>query len=380
MRSAHTTPQPHAAQFWLMALALLVACGWTASVSAYTLVKRDGQRIVIPDEFTVTPLTLTYEAAPGLNVTIALANLDIAATERANSASAGSLLRRANTAAPSAPSAPSVPARTVTKAAPSASSAPPRTITNNDLATYRRNREAQEAAINRQRAALGQPSLEQEAQQAQDKAALYLAQTVPQRAARRAAEAQNETAWRARAAQWRAAAVALDAQINYAAARLDEIVNNSPSSLYAPQAGYQPGAFYPLNNSFYGGVAGATYGPVGPSLELSQVRPGLAYNWGPGFNNLIQGTQVAPSVDLAANAQAFRRAVAPVRGRATGYPRGYFVVPQVVPVPQNETASADYWRTRLEELRLARVALNARWQTLAEEARRAGVPAEWLRP
>lgn len=358
MRSALT------AKVWLMTLTLLVACGWAASVSAYTLVKRDGQRIVIPDAFTVTPLTLTYEAASGLNVTIALASLDLAATERINNAPAGSLLRRAhNIALPGVDAT----ARPVTNAAPPAAR---RTITNDDLATYRRNREAQEAAINRQRAAQGLPSLEQEAQQAQADAARYLAQTAPNRAARRATEAANEAAWRERAARWRSEAAALDVQINYAAARLAEQLNASQSSLAAPRAEYQGSTVYGVN-------FGVIYGTAGPALELSQVRPGLAYNWGPGFNNLISGTQVAPSVDLAANAQAFRRAIAPLRGRRAGYPTGYVVVPQVATV---SNATADYWRTRLAELRLARVALNASWQTLAAEARRADVPTEWLRP
>ncbi|MBC7912419.1 MAG: hypothetical protein H7Y30_18070, partial [Pyrinomonadaceae bacterium] len=52
--------------------------------SAYTIVMRGGHQVQIPDKFEVTQLTLTYEAAPGINVTLQISNIDIAATERAN--------------------------------------------------------------------------------------------------------------------------------------------------------------------------------------------------------------------------------------------------------------------------------------------------------
>src|SRR5947199_782682 len=64
------------------ALVLLLALAITAS--AYTLVMRNGQRVEIPAEFTLTRTTVTYEISPGFNKTMLLSLIDVAATERAN--------------------------------------------------------------------------------------------------------------------------------------------------------------------------------------------------------------------------------------------------------------------------------------------------------
>ncbi len=57
-------------------------------VNAYTVVMRDGRRVEIPNEFTVTNSTLTYEVGNGFQITIQLTTVDIAATERANNEAA----------------------------------------------------------------------------------------------------------------------------------------------------------------------------------------------------------------------------------------------------------------------------------------------------
>src|SRR5438876_12290157 len=74
-----------------VAAALLLALGITAS--AYTLVLRNGQRMEIPSEFTLTRTTLTYEISPGFNKTMLLSLIDIAGTERANHEAAGSFFK-----------------------------------------------------------------------------------------------------------------------------------------------------------------------------------------------------------------------------------------------------------------------------------------------
>src|SRR5918999_1211653 len=71
------------------------------AASAYTVVMRNGRRVEIPNTFTVTKSTLTYETAPGIQVTIQLAGIDVAATERVNGQAAGSLF--ATAAKPTAP-------------------------------------------------------------------------------------------------------------------------------------------------------------------------------------------------------------------------------------------------------------------------------------
>src|SRR5215510_15278229 len=81
--------------FAVVFLALTVS-----AVNAYTVVMRDGRRVEIPNEFTVTNSTLTYELSNGFQVTIQLNTVDIAATEHANGQPTGSLLQKA--AAPAA--------------------------------------------------------------------------------------------------------------------------------------------------------------------------------------------------------------------------------------------------------------------------------------
>src|SRR5678815_16233 len=70
--------------FAVVFLALTVS-----AVNAYTVVMRDGRRVEIPNEFTVTNSTLTYAVSNGFQVTIQLNTVDIAATERANGQSTG---------------------------------------------------------------------------------------------------------------------------------------------------------------------------------------------------------------------------------------------------------------------------------------------------
>src|ERR1041384_2042118 len=79
----------------VLVTALVLAFG-AASASAYTIVMRDGRRVEIPNNFTVTNSTLTYAVSNGIQVTMQLSTVDLAATERANNEASGSFLRRAN--------------------------------------------------------------------------------------------------------------------------------------------------------------------------------------------------------------------------------------------------------------------------------------------
>jgi hypothetical protein len=158
-----------------------------SAVSAYTVVMRDGRRVEIPNEFTVTTSTLTYDVGSGMQVTMQLNTVDIAATERANAESAGSLLRRAN--------APQTPVQ------PQPRSSAGRTITNRDLEKYRNARIDSE----NQRKELGLPSLEERQQQV----ALIEDRTLEQV---RNMRAQEEAYWRSRAEALRAQAAANEAQ------------------------------------------------------------------------------------------------------------------------------------------------------------------------
>jgi len=148
---------------------------------------RDGRCVEIPNEFTVTNSTLTYDVGSGMQVTIQLATVDIAKTERANAESAGALLRRA-----SAPQTPVEPQRRTNAG---------RTITNADLEKFRQARVENE----NQRRELGLPSMEERQQQV----ALIEDRTLEQV---RSMRAQEEAYWRSRAEAFRAEAAANEAR------------------------------------------------------------------------------------------------------------------------------------------------------------------------
>lgn len=115
------------------------------AASAYTIVMRNGRQVEIPNTFTLTNSTLTYETAPGIQVTIQLTGIDVAATERVNGQTAGSFMA---SGAKSETPAPVVQTRRATAT---------KSITNRDLEVYRRARIESE----REREELGLPSIEQ---------------------------------------------------------------------------------------------------------------------------------------------------------------------------------------------------------------------------
>lgn len=180
--------------FVVVFLALTVS-----AVNAYTVVMRDGRRVEIPNEFTVTNSTLTYEVSNGFQVTIQLNTVDIAATERANGQTTGSLLQKA--AAPAV--VPTTP-QTRTRAGHS--------ITNQDLEVYRKARVENEVAYEKQRQELGLPSAEdrrREVTEIEDR-------TVEQVRSMRARE---EAYWRSRAEAARAEMAASEMQFGAARQR-----------------------------------------------------------------------------------------------------------------------------------------------------------------
>lgn len=177
----------------LLVASLLLIFTATAA-SAYTVVMRNGRRVEIPNTFTVTKSTLTYETAPGIQVTIQLAGIDIATTERINRQPAGSLL--ANTAAPKV----AAPAAAIqTRRTPAA-----RSITNQDLEVYRRARMDSE----RERLELGIPTVDdrrREVEEIDDRT---------QEQIRNMRSQEELDFWRSRAMELQAQMAANQAQIN----------------------------------------------------------------------------------------------------------------------------------------------------------------------
>lgn len=207
---------------FFVALAVSVA-------NAYTVVMRDGRRVEIPNEFTLTNSTITYEVSSGLQVTIQLNTVDIAATERANGERQGSFMSKA--------SAPAVPAQQPVRTTAA------RSITNADLEKYRRTRVDSEKEYDARSRALGLPSLEdrrREAAEIQDR-------TVEQV---RTMRAQEEAYWRTRADALRAEMAASEAQ--YGPAR-QPVVQETPWA-------YPFGSVWPFDGFGFGITGGPFHG------------------------------------------------------------------------------------------------------------------------
>ncbi|HKP81692.1 MAG TPA: hypothetical protein VJT69_06730 [Pyrinomonadaceae bacterium] len=161
-------------------------------VNAYTVVMRDGRRVEIPNEFTVTNSTLTYDVGNGIQITMQLNTVDIAATERANGQAQGSFLMKATP--------PKVPV------APVPQPAAQRSITNTDLEKFRRARVEGENEYEKRRQEQGLPSMEErrrEVAEIEDRTVEHV----------RNMRAQEEAYWRSRTEALRAEAAANEARM-----------------------------------------------------------------------------------------------------------------------------------------------------------------------
>ena len=301
----------------------------TASIAnAYTIVLRDGRRVEIPNQFSVTDSTLTYEVGSGIQITIQLASINIAATEWTNGEQPGSFLRRGS-AAPQQ-----------VDPATSKRSAAGRSITNKDLETYRQKRIQSEIAYEKRRRELGLPS----AAEGRRESAAIVERTREQLSNVRSQEQAAEEYWRGRASSLRTEIAANQAQIDFVRRKIDEI---------------------PLTPSL-GGFS--TVSPFGaPVLNFP-------------FQNLA--TQ-----NVFSTSQNFNWG----RRHPYGNNRGRFNRGRFSPFNGNnvmaypfQTPDYSYERAelvnQLNELEMTRTGFIVRWRELEEEARRAGAYPGWLRP
>ena len=189
----------------VLVVALTLAFG-AASANAYTIVMRDGRRVEIPDEFTVTGSMLTYETSPGIQVTIQLRTINVDATERANGAARGSFLAHSNRPTP-------------VNAEPQTQASARRSITNADLEEYRRARLASEKAYEKRRRELNLPSVDVQRQEV----AAVTERTTEQLRNQRGRQEADETYWRERATTLRTDIAANEAQMDYVRERLNEL-------------------------------------------------------------------------------------------------------------------------------------------------------------
>ena len=350
MRNSRSAGLPQSNRFMKPAtrlasvLSLVLMLSITAC--AYTVVMRGGRRIEIPAQFSVTKTTLTYEAAPGIQITLQMAAIDIPATERANNEAPGSLLRRVGAITQVASKSEKSGRRA---RAPSMR----RSITNRDFESYMRARRESERAYEKLRIELGLPSVEESRQSAAAEAEA-IRQELGQK---RSEERETESYWRSRASALRTEIAAVSAEISFIRIRLDEV----PFSL-----------------------------STGSFTVVSSILPFASIGRFVVSPSLIPPVASQPSVFVAPGGPQFTGQVF-VNPGSFVHTRPIAVVPPVLAFPNVTVFSSPFQPydffyartvlvTRLNELLAIRAGLDARWRALEDEARRAGVPPGWLRP
>jgi hypothetical protein len=332
-----------------MAVVLVLICSIAAS--AYTLVLRGGLRSEIPDEFTLTRTTLTYEVAPGFTKTILVSLIDIPATERANNQPYGSFFkRRAQTPAdPQSPLA-SPPAEPPSQAV--------KTVTNSDLAAFSQRRIESEKAYEKRRLQLGLPTIAASRRRQAAEEADFWAKLRE----RSLADKEEERYWRTRARELRTEIAAVNNQINYVQGRLNE-VNETASTPGSWTSTYQIWPYYdPWGN-------GRRRGNRPPRNILGSQYPYGYPNQNPyGYpNQYPYGYPQYPS--------GYPQYPSGYPQYPSGYPTG--------PFDHSREAAArerDDLTYRLNDLLVRRAGLASQWQALEDEARDARVPQKWLAP
>jgi hypothetical protein len=315
-------------------ISLLLAIGVTAS--AYTLVLRDGRRIDIPSEFILTRTTLTYELAPGFNQTLLVTLIDIAATERANSESAGGFFKHREAAPPTTPanSQPVGPAV--------------RTLTNFDLDAVRQRRVESEQAYESRRKQLGLPTLE-ESRRRQDAEAAEMREMAR---ANDEAKARDEAYWKGRSRELRNEIAMVDSQIRYLRGRVYDANQSAMQN-----RSWVTGVYPTWRDGTWGTFPNARYPrnrPAGPIIGMGLPNiygaPNVYGYPGPYGN---PGTYGYPPY---------------------GYPNGS--------INNNPPYSSDgtELNSRLDDLLVRRQGLAMQWRQLEDDARDARVPQVWLEP
>jgi hypothetical protein len=314
------------------------------TAQAYTIIMRGGKVVEIPNTFTVTATTLTYEVSPGFQVTLQLAAIDVRATDKANREPAGSFQRRLKLKA----------VQSVQRPDAKESSTPDLTITNRELESFARKRRESELAYESRRRELGLPSAEESRRQAAAETEIIRQRFEQSQAEEKAAEAY----WRERAIALKADIAATDAEINSIRQQLD---------------------WLPRYNSLNSVTLLTGFG-------RSRVNPSL---FAPNVPRVFVTPQIGPQVRVFGGARirpggtAFHRPFPGTAGRRRGFGRPFGFFPGFVGFPY-QSYDLSYERTvlvtRLNELVARRAGLAARWRALEEEARRAGALPGWLRP
>ena len=379
-----------------LGMAVVLIAILAGAASAYTLVFRSGQRLEIPDEFTVTRTTLTYELAPGFQKTILVSLIDIGATERANHEPWGSFLkhRQQSTADPQ----PQQSATTAQSSTPAV-----RTVTNDDLIGFRQRRIESEMAYEKRRLQLGLPTVaESRRRQAADEANLH-----EQLREKASANRQEESYWKNRARELRTEIAMVDNQIGFVRGRLNELEQYSSrrqtwTSTYPIWPYYDPS----MGNGRWGRRGSrpprVIFGPQNPYGYPNQYPNGYPNQY-PGYPN--QYPNGYPNQYPNGYPNQYPGYPNQYPGYPNQYPNGYpnqypgypsqnpYGYPQypygypnqypTVPYDNSQESAArerDDLTSRLNDLLVRRAGLATQWQALEDEARDARVPQVWLEP
>ena len=339
------------------ALILVFVC----SAAAYTVVMRGGKRVEVPAGFLVTATTLTYEASPGIQISLQLAGIDIPATEKANNEPAGALLRRREMVRNDLRAQDQIQVNRAT-----AYSAR-RTITNRDLEATEQRRRQSELAYEKRRQELGLPTVAESRLRAEREAA----QIREELAVTRFSQENSEAYWRGRASTLRTEMAALDAEINYVLARLED----SPNPQWGGFTSVSVAPFIVTNSSFGNFGSRRLFFPGAiPHRPLINSAP----QFGPRLAARVGFGRGATHAQVLLNNGGRRHFGSSSVGFA-------FPVVSSVGVLGSGFQSYDYSYersaliTHFNELATARAGLKARWRELEDEARRAGAPPGWLR-
>ena len=339
---------------------LVFGAALSVSVSAYTVVMRGGRSIEIPNAFVVTSATLTYETAPGIQVTLQLAAIDISATERANNERPGSLLGRRQS-----PAREQSLSKANSAAYNQANATARRTITNGDLESSARRRRESEAAYELRRKELGLPAVT-----ASRPAEIAVPDSFERELEqRRVAERESEAYWRERANGLRAEIAALDAELSFVRGQLE-------AGSFGFSNEWSGGVLASVPFISFGNFGGRSHGRIG-SGTFGGRRPGIFI--APGGGAAADRGRVWGGGQ--SRGQVFGNRGGFSHGRTVGL--GFPVFAGGAVWASGPVYDYSYERgeliTRFNQLAAARAGLNARWRELEDEARRAGAPPGWLR-
>ena len=333
-----------------LAMAVVLLLTLAIAASAYTLVFRNGQRMEIPSEFTLTKTTLTYEISPGFNKTMLLTLIDVAATERANNEAPGRFFEHTDE-----------PPVVTQPAAPRAS----RTLTNRDLVAIRQRRIDSEQAYERRRKELDLPTVEETRSRQDQEAAIVYTELREKSIARQ----REETYWRERARELRTEIATVDTQINYLRGRLSDLSESSPLTRSWVTGTYP---LWPNNRQWSGNGQWRSF----PNQRRGGFRPARPII-GLGLPSGFPTGQYPYGYPTGQYPYGYPTGQYPY-GYPTGqYPYGY----PTGPFDNFENSSEQVNLTgSLDDLLVRRAGLSAQWRALEDEARDARVPQVWLEP